>query len=184
MTKLNSNVRDLQPIVAAVKNISSAYFTVPRFGLSPAKRERVYCYELYHQMRLVEGFGDFTLHGEIDKRGDPSFENKNPDYVIHHPGCGAKGDNFIVIEVKLDDAEAGIVKDLNKLKCMITEHGYKYGVFILVGHDMDWFKKELQEAITHFENANNEKQLFIICHESEGNARIESLYNLRRCAKA
>ena len=36
----------------ATASIASAYFRLPIDGGGPVYRERVYCYELYHQMRL------------------------------------------------------------------------------------------------------------------------------------
>jgi hypothetical protein len=40
----------LQDATAA---IGDEYFLLPIEGADPVNRERVYCYELYHQMRLL-----------------------------------------------------------------------------------------------------------------------------------
>ena len=99
--------RFVEALREASASVDSNYFAVPVAGRDdPIVRERAFCYELYHQLRLrLEGTGfSYTLHGEIDKRGHPHFadcvRNKNPDFVVHRPGTlGAEG-NLVVIEVK------------------------------------------------------------------------------------
>jgi hypothetical protein len=85
----------------AIQNIDAHYFqlTVARND-ELIYRERVYCYELYHQLRLLLG-DDFPykLDGELDKRGHAIIsDGKKPDFVIHVPG--EMGQNLVVIEVK------------------------------------------------------------------------------------
>lgn len=170
---------ELRPIIEAMSEIAPEYFEVKRASLPPKKRERVYCYELYHQMRSLGGFGDFTLHGEIDKRGDKRFNSSNPDFVIHHPGRRGTGDNFITIEVKVDDRQSGIVADLEQLDYMVDKHKYKYGVFILVGHNMQWFRTNRKTAINDEDYAPRADHLYIICHDNDGTIEMKSLLELR-----
>jgi hypothetical protein len=48
-------------------------------GGLPAYRERVYCYELYHQMRRRWPLNcEYSLNGEVDKRGHPYLQAR-PD---------------------------------------------------------------------------------------------------------
>jgi hypothetical protein len=51
-------------------------------------RERVYCYELYHQWRCQwANDSRFELSGEADKIGDPIIRrNAKPDFLVHVPG--------------------------------------------------------------------------------------------------
>jgi hypothetical protein len=54
----------------SIKAIKKCYFQVEVNEQEPMWRERVYCYELYHQLRCrMEKlkFSNYTLHGEIDK---------------------------------------------------------------------------------------------------------------------
>jgi len=90
----------------AASRISGSYFRPERVGAksetSRPWRERVYCYELYHQMRLILG-NDRPLQfaGETDKSGHPNYymgDNKAPDFIFHKPG--SHGQNLVVIEVK------------------------------------------------------------------------------------
>ena len=70
-----------------IRNFSNLKTTYEPSGIV---RERAFCYELYHQLRLVQGEEHIlTLNGEIDKRGHMDYENidkKNPDFVFHIPG--------------------------------------------------------------------------------------------------
>jgi hypothetical protein len=74
-----------------------------------AYRERVYCYELYHQIRLLStedigrraGATRLLLSGELDKYGINSVipgGGQKPDLVWHEPG--KSNYNAIVTEVK------------------------------------------------------------------------------------
>src|SRR5580704_3002684 len=107
----------LQQATAA---IGREYFLLSIHGADPVHRERVYCYELYHQMRLrwpAPDYSPYRLNGEIDKGGHPYFKNERgspkPDLLVHVPGTG---DNHAVIEVKSSRAKAKeIRKDLRTL---------------------------------------------------------------------
>ena len=61
----------LQDATAA---IGDEYFLLPIERADPVNRERVYCYELYHQMRLLWPKGSvYRLNAEVDKVGHPYF---------------------------------------------------------------------------------------------------------------
>src|SRR5689334_12222656 len=96
--------RVIQDATAA---IDGEYFLLPVHGGDAVRRERVYCYELYHQMRLRWPETPFRLNGEIDKGGHPYFQAKGgkpkPDLLVHVPGGG---DNCAVIEIKSSRARA------------------------------------------------------------------------------
>src|SRR5262245_38397876 len=90
-------------IHAAASNVSREYFQVPVADAEAVYRERVYCYELYHQLRCLWDRFPFSLGGEVDKSGNPHFAEgpyaqAEPDFLVHTPG--AMGDNLAVIEVK------------------------------------------------------------------------------------
>ena len=60
----------------ALGKIDSHYIQLPVAGSKERKyRERVYCYELYHQLRCCLGDTfEYKLHGEVDKEGHPNCE--------------------------------------------------------------------------------------------------------------
>lgn len=124
----------VQALIAASGRISAEYFLLPVAGLShPIKRERVYCYELYHQLRLALCHSQLTLTGEPDKRGHPAFEHDkklNPDFILHTPGV--HGHNTAVVEVECRLQLKHLTKDLKNLKLMRTK-GYSELVLLLFG---------------------------------------------------
>ena len=60
-------------IGSASAHIGADYFQLPVADADAVYRERVYCYELYHQLRCLWKDFPFSLGGEIDKQGNPHF---------------------------------------------------------------------------------------------------------------
>ena len=110
----------VEMIKGSLDNVGDEYYKITTtYESSGIVRERVFCYELYHQMRLVQsarGLTDVQIHGEIDKSGHIAFDRnsrKNPDFVFHVPGM-MKG-NAIVVEVKgkiEGNYQEGVYKDI------------------------------------------------------------------------
>lgn len=66
----------LNCLYKACKKIESSYI---RLDVASSEeqiyRERVYCYELYHQLRCILGKNfPYKLNGEIDKAGHPIIQ--------------------------------------------------------------------------------------------------------------
>ena len=133
----------IQLIRGSLDNVGDEYYrlttTYKPLGIV---RERVFCYELYHQMRLIQsqiGLTDIQIHGEIDKSGHFEFDEdaqKNPDFVFHVPGM-MEG-NAIVVEVKgkLEGTyQDGICKDIGTLsKFTNRKHYYQLGLLIIYNY--------------------------------------------------
>ncbi len=96
--------------------IAADYVMLPIAGQEEAAyRERVYCYELYHQWRLHwDGGCPYMVCGVIDKQGHPIIRrNEKPDFLVHAPG---RMTNLLVVEVKPSNAKLRkMVKDLKTL---------------------------------------------------------------------
>ena len=126
---------------AATQNIQRAYMFLPIAGsVLPAYRERVYCYELYHQLRLSWGnYGGYSLGGEVDKTHHPlirglDVKNTKPDLLVHRPGD--MGGNLIVIEVKpITAKKLGIRKDLRTLTAFLRRGQYHHAIYLIYGDD-------------------------------------------------
>jgi len=110
-------------------------------------RERVYCYELYHQLRCI--LGDcfpYKLDGEVDKGGHPIIrKRKTPDLIVHKPG--EMNQNLVVIEVKPISVKGHLKeleKDLETLQYFLGEEGRYYHAIMLVYGDG---KQNLHETI-------------------------------------
>lgn len=126
----------------ATANISAEYFQLPVDGGMPIYRERVYCYELYHQMRLLwpkEGT-TLRLNGEVDKKAHPVMSELDmhlaiPDLLVHGPGYMAR--NFAVIEVKPQTASTpGIEKDVRTLSEFRRFAGYERAIYLHYGREL------------------------------------------------
>ena len=133
---------DLQQIAesisTAMKNVESDYLEQPLMGLSEKaiyrSLERVYAYELYHQMRLQFAGSDFSVAGEPVKRSSAVYyrTRRIPDLIIHKP---ASSSNLAVIEIKSvwnlglpgQKKDAGTADEF--VKCL----DYKHSVFICFG---------------------------------------------------
>lgn len=124
-------------LTSATQKIPKEYFQLPEAGREdPIYRERVYCYELYHQLRsLWPQDTVYSLGGEIDKsghnliRGD-ELDKKKPDFLIHKPGVMKH--NYMVIEVKPSNANKnGIKKDLKTLTAFRSKGGYSRAIFLI-----------------------------------------------------
>ena len=127
-------------LVNATRSVLPAYFQVQTAGDTTVYRERVYCYELYHQMRLRwPNDADYRLNGELDKVAHPVLQRLElagckPDLLVHRPGT-MEG-NYAVLEIKTVLAQnEGIKKDLQTLTGFIARAGYQRALYLLFGED-------------------------------------------------
>ncbi len=111
---------------------------------NPIYRERVYCYELYHQLRVATGDDyDYSLGGEVDKARHPilselSLDNTKPDMLVHRPGD--MSGNLVVIEVKAVNAKGKqIRKDLRNLTSFVTKGQYFQAIYLIYGGTQNEF---------------------------------------------
>jgi hypothetical protein len=103
-------------LLCASSLVGQEFIQLPVAGAEePEYRERVYCYELYHQWRShwPPSFR-FSLSGEIDKNGHRLIRNKmKPDFLVHIPG---EMTNLLIVEVKPKNAVSSkMAEDLVKL---------------------------------------------------------------------
>jgi hypothetical protein len=126
-------------LASATAEIGHEYFRLPIDGGGPVYRERVYCYELYHQMRRRwPDDGPFRLNGEVDKAAHPVLSRLDasyakPDLLVHGPGD--MGRNHAIIEVKSQKATAeGIEKDIRTLSLFRRRVGYERAIYLIYGH--------------------------------------------------
>ena len=122
--------------------LSPEYFQLLVAGSDlPVYRERLYCYELYHQLRSLwpEGF-PWSLGGEIDKSGHPIFrgsrlDHLKPDFLVHRPGN--MDSNLIVIEVKPIVARVpDVIEALGSLNAFRDVAGYSLPILLVFGGDL------------------------------------------------
>ena len=137
----------------ATAEVGPAYFELPVAGQRDAiYRERVYCYELYHQWRS-RWRNDFaySLGGEIDKSGHPVIRGgSKPDFLVHVPGN--MGNNLLVVEVKPATASRRkMADDLVKLcRFRRTPIDYSDAFFLIYGVEEEgWpdLRQEIRDTI-------------------------------------
>jgi len=136
----------------ATRRLASDYFQLPVAGQDDAVyRERVYCYELYHQLRLnwpVDS--EYRLSGEVDKNGHPliwggRLDRVKPDFLVHVPG---RMWNAVVMEVKPVTVDAmGLRKDLRTLTAF-TQRPANYDRAILLVYGNGALRRVKQLAST------------------------------------
>ena len=168
----------IQLIRDALENVGDEYYKLTTtYRTLGVVRERIFCYELYHQMRLIQstrGLTDIQIHGEIDKSGHVGFvrnARKNPDFVFHVPGM-MEG-NAIVVEVKgkLEGTyQDGICKDIGTLsKFTDNRYYYRLGVLIIYNYNLEEFRKKMGQF---FKEELQKKQIatdkiVILCKKSK-----------------
>jgi hypothetical protein len=135
-------MHELSDLLAkATAAIEPGYFRLSIQGGYPVYRERVYCYELYHQMRkLWPNDCAFCLNGEVDKAAHPILmtlgaDGFKPDLLVHRPGD--MGGNHAVMEVKSARAvRSGSPKDLNTLAVFRKAVGYERAIYLVYGEEI------------------------------------------------
>jgi hypothetical protein len=169
-------VQDLpETLTVATRRIGAEYFSVPIAEGDPVFRERVYCYELYHQMRVLWPANcPWTLNGELDKGGHPILKGlgvdfAKPDLLVHR--AGDMNRNHAVIEVKHSLARDGLADDFRKLDLFTHRVGYTVAVLLVYGSGVDSTMRHVQAA---WDIANCRGPVELWCHASVG----ESAYKL------
>ena len=192
-------------LLAASEGVNTIYFNLPIAGNEDPfskNRERVYCYELYHQWRShwPDGF-PYTLCGETDKRGHPLIRGKYlddtiPDFLVHVPG---RMDNLLVMEVKRAAAEpAKIIHDLAKLtafrRSLVDRDGnpanYQHAFLWLYGASRDAWPRLEGDIITELVRAAPQKAvteddvdlslLRVFIHEHPGVRAVEQIWSVNQ----
>jgi hypothetical protein len=121
----------------SMRRIGPEYIRLPTVAGSKL-RERVFCYELYHQLRcVIPEAVPYSLHGEVDKGGHPVFKelsrfNVIPDFLLHRPGN--MEDNFVAMEVKSTSfTRRGLLKDLATLTFLRLDANYQNALLLIYG---------------------------------------------------
>ena len=165
----------LQILKESITNIENEFFFFHVAGNeNPIERERVYCGELYHQIRNRIKEFPFSVNIEPDKKKHPSIEKIcgpiNPDMVIHNPGIMSTESNLAVIEIKRSSGNLtnGIMKDVKTINCMTTiENGYYGGILIIFGQLTNARKFNLISRILE-NKLEKTKRFIIILHNEVG----------------
>ncbi len=162
----------LRCLAEAGPKMDAHYFQIEVAGSDNSTfRERVYCYELYHQLRnALEDEFPYKLDGEIDKAGHPSISGaKKPDFVVHEPG--EMNRNLLVVEVKsLTGAQAdnmrGLSKDLDTLQEFVRSAKYHRGVMLVYSDGADDLPHRIISKVE--EAREQEDRILLVWHRGSG----------------
>lgn len=156
----------VESLVNAGEEISKDYFNLKEAGSRELiQRERVYCYELYHQLKNKIVDFPYDLDGELDKNGHSIIEESlgkvKPDFVIHKRGN--MGNNLAVIEVKPIDVRASnLESDLEKIKKFINRCQYYKGIMLIYGNkNWNYFDENIKNKVEDI----NEENLLLVWHQ-------------------
>ncbi|MBI5536868.1 MAG: hypothetical protein HY898_29370 [Deltaproteobacteria bacterium] len=137
----------------ATEAVGEDYFKLPTTCSAPVYKERVYCYELYHQLRkrIGDDFG-FVLGGEVDKRSHDDLRELKldltaPDLLVHRPGDWSG--NLVIVEIKSCDRTINtdaVRRDLSKLYRFVKHAKYVLGVYLLYGQEADGIRRVRRTA--------------------------------------
>jgi hypothetical protein len=153
--------------------IEKGYYNLKTFNGPNMVRDRVFCYEFYHQMRTIqktkneyEKLKNITLHGELDKSNHKVIKGEpKPDFIFHTPG--KKDNNVAVIEVKGCEypdnppiKNNGISSDLCKLRNFIQSYNYQYGIMLIFNSSLKIMKPVIKKISDKNESCfKNDKDL-------------------------
>lgn len=157
-------------IKTALSQVELDYFKLETNYEPPGiVRERVFCYEFYHQIRKIMTDSDLKLNSEIDKRGHPDFAPggwKNPDFVIHTPGTHENNTFIIEVKGKLEPKKIG--EDIKKIITFIEEYQYKAGVFVLYNHSLESLKQSAGQLLRNYNSRPSANSVHILAIENPG----------------
>jgi len=150
----------LECLLKATQKIDTHYFQLHFAGSNDKLiyRERVYCYELYHQLRLLlhDDF-PYKLDGELDKKSHEIISGEEkPDFVIHVPG--EMEQNLVVVEVKTLVAAKGDINklrsDFGKLGRFISEAKYYRAIMLIYGNVNGHLPQNIKQEIECIQDKN------------------------------
>jgi len=164
----------LKNFLDALNSVDQDYYRIETtYDPHGVVRERVFCYELYHQLRIsLTNDYPYKIHGELDKHGHREIQRQNqkiPDFLFHIPGT--HDENNVIVEVKGSLNRHLIISDLVKIKSFMANVNYKFGVFLLFSYTLENFLDEIkfsEIAINRtnrilFQENDLDEKIFIIC---------------------
>jgi hypothetical protein len=176
--------KDLEAFLSVLRRSSAQvgdeYFQLSQADGDEVYRERVYCYELYHQMRCRWRGSPYSLGGEVDKAGHPIFRDgpygrSKPDFLVHQPG--AMDRNLAIVEVKAGTASlAELNEDLAKLTWFCSSARYFAGILLIYG-DGGGIHRTLGPLVDSLDRAH--ESILVFRHISPGTEATQIFPPLR-----
>ena len=161
----------------SINNIEEKFYKVTSSQIeNSVPRERIFCYELYHQLRLEcqsYKFGvRFDISPELVKGRAMGYSEINniPDFLFHKEGTNI---NFCILEVKAQLKKDEIKKDFETLTIFLNGKikllPYKIGIFLIFGYPFE----EFVILIKKMSLDNYRSDIIIMCKKSNKDELIE-----------
>ncbi len=137
--------RHKDKLMQSLIQVEPIYYATPTISGKTLTLERIFAYELYHQLRnSYEYEQPYAINGEISKGISFCSGNETtvfPDLVIHQHGT-TEG-NAVAIEIKTDKdvSPSDLIHDLKKLKKYTDEGNLNYQLGILLIANLDFCSK-------------------------------------------
>ena len=157
-------------IEAGRRMVDPHYFQLPVASEEEGKkvfRERVYCYELYHQLRFILGDSfPYKLHGEVDKAGHEFIPGaKKPDFIVHDPGD--MENNLVTIEVKHIETDVDeLENDLRTLRLFLSKEYYR-AILLVYGDNVHDIPETVRSKVISF-SRECENRILLVWHSGWG----------------
>jgi len=161
----------MEQLKKAIYMIDEKYISISMYQLPDKRyRERVYCYELYHQLRKLLGDNyEYMLDGELDKKTHPIIMKyigaKIPDFVVHYRSYMEH--NLAIIEVKpiksVNNSLSKLKDDLDKIIDFIKIAEYRYGIMLIYSNGIDEINGKIVETFKEMTKEYSEN-VFLIWH--------------------
>ncbi len=183
----------LEIIGKALERVDDEYFAYKVAGsLERKAAERSFCYEFYHQARILLGEAEnfpYRLAGELNKGGHPIIRgNSIPYFVVHQ--FDSMENNLCVIEIKRIEGNAkGFQKDLRTLKNYRATREdsppwYQHGILLVFGSRKNGLKKIKEKVEGKVRNAfQAEPDPAGLAANSIVNLRMEKIHILWKPSK-
>jgi len=148
--------------------------------------ERVFCYELYHQLRIQideekSGNPNFLngalLQGEVEKMQIfqliedlgllPMDGEYAPDFLMHTPGNADSHPYVIEVKCEHDVSRQKIKEDLLKINQFVTKYYYQRGIFISINTEPDYITNKLIELDEEIQQLEGRERIKVICKPNQ-----------------
>jgi len=187
----------------ALNRVEESYYQTNSGSLFPNTNmyyERVFCYELYHQIRALmdelrakdpSTLSSMQFQGELRKEPinssiaaqaglSPLSKKYVPDFLLHSPGNTDY--HGLIIEVKSNPniCFAPIREDLAKIQEFITQYKYQMGIFLIINNSMDRMRKLITKSKSQEwirANLCGRSRILFISKENRGSEIFECCLN-------
>jgi hypothetical protein len=167
----------LEDLIAALEQVNSQYCHWPIAGSRIQEGERVFAYELYHQLRIVaitkpQLYQDIRYDGEINKSFREEFfycrctleaqlradirhrisARFSPDLVLHRGQIDRNPENQkLIIEIKTGELKPKpLAKDILKLNHFLRTLNFECGYFIAVNVSLSEVSSQLRNLFPDY----------------------------------